>query len=386
MIPYGRQCIDANDINAVLEVLRSDWLTQGPAIANFEKRVCEKVKSQYGVAVSNATAGLHIAYLGLGLGPGDRLWTSPNTFVASANAALYCGATVDFVDIDPKSYNISITCLEEKLKTAKSANKLPKIVTAVHFSGQSCDMKSIYELSRTYGFAIVEDASHAIGGSYRDTPVGCCRYSDAAVFSFHPVKIITTGEGGLVTTNNSELYEKMTRLRSHGITRDSDKMTEPSHGPWYYQQLDLGWNYRMTDLQAALGYSQMTRLEEFVSRRTRLARRYNDLLASLPLSTPWETSDANSSWHLYVVRLDGQKSQITHRQLFESMRGAGIGVNLHYIPVHIQPYYKRLGFKMGDFPEAEKYYSEAMSLPLYFGLSDDTQDSIAETLSSLLLA
>lgn len=384
-IPYGRQNISQQDIDAVIHVLQSDWLTQGPAIEQFEQSVAEYCGVKYAVAVSSATAALHIACLSAGLGAGDTLWTSPNTFVASANCGLYCGAEVDFVDIDPHTYNLSVTALEQKLSKAEREGKLPKVVVPVHLAGQSCKMEKIAALSQKYGFTVLEDASHAIGSGYQGNPVGNCQFSDLTVFSFHPVKIITTGEGGMVVTNQAELYEKLIRLRTHGITRNPELMQGESHGLWYYQQLDLGFNYRMTDIQAALGASQMQRLDEFVSRRRVLADRYNQMLANLPVTLPWQHPDTESSWHLYVIRLKLDKITKTHRQVFEELRQAGIGVNLHYIPVHTQPYYQNLGFKFGDFPEAERYYSEAISLPLYYGLTNLNQDRVVEVLRKILL-
>ena len=379
-IPYGRQDISQEDIDTVVEVLRSDWITQGPKIAVFEKIVSDYCGAKYAVAVSSATAGLHIACLAAGLSQGDILWTSPNTFVASANCGLYCGATVDFVDIDPNTYNLSIEELERKLTEAENQGCLPKVVVPVHFSGQSCEMEKIAQLSAKYGFRVIEDAAHGIGGRYQGEPVGSCQFSDMAVFSFHPVKIITTGEGGMVLTNKEDLYEKLIRLRSHGITRKVELMREESHGPWYYQQLELGFNYRMTDIQAALGASQMQRLDEFVKRRRFLAERYNQLLQDLPLVLPWQHPDTESSWHLYVIRLKLDKISKTHRQVFEELRQAKIGVNVHYIPVHTQPYYKQLGFKWGDFPQAEQYYREAISIPIYYGLTEENQETVVAKL------
>ena len=379
-IPYGRQDISQEDIDTVVEVLRSDWITQGPKIAVFEKIVSDYCGAKYAVAVSSATAGLHIACLAAGLSQGDILWTSPNTFVASANCGLYCGATVDFVDIDPNTYNLSIEELERKLTEAENQGCLPKVVVPVHFSGQSCEMEKIAQLSAKYGFRVIEDAAHGIGGRYQGEPVGSCQFSDMAVFSFHPVKIITTGEGGMVLTNKEDLYEKLIRLRSHGITRKVELMREESHGPWYYQQLELGFNYRMTDIQAALGASQMQRLDEFVKRRRFLAERYNQLLQDLPLVLPWQHPDTESSWHLYVIRLKLNKISKSHRQVFEDLRQAKIGVNLHYIPVHTQPYYKQLGFKWGDFPQAEQYYREAISIPIYYGLTEENQETVVAKL------
>jgi UDP-4-amino-4,6-dideoxy-N-acetyl-beta-L-altrosamine transaminase len=383
-IPYGRQDISTADIQAVVDVLQSDWLTQGPAIPRFEQAVAEYCGVRYAVAVSSATAALHIACLAAGLGPGDWSWTSPNTFVASANCARYCGANVDFIDIDPKTYNLSITELAKQLEAAHRRQQLPKVVIPVHFAGQSCGMEAIAELAQTYHFTTIEDASHAIGGQYRGQPIGCCTYSDMTVFSFHPVKIITTGEGGMVLTNRADLYEKLIRLRSHGITRDPNLMRGLSDGPWYYQQLELGLNYRITDIQAALGFSQLQRLDEFVARRRFLADRYNQLLQSLPLILPYQDPIANSSWHLYVIQLAGSDLVRRHRQVFEALRRAEIGVNLHYIPVHLQPYYQDIGFSHRSFPVAEQYYQRAISLPLYYGLTESAQDRVIAVLKEVL--
>lgn len=384
MIPYGRQNISEADIDAVVDTLRSDWLTQGPAIERFEQAVAQRCQAAHGIAVSNATAALHIACLALDLGPGDRLWTSPNTFVASANCGLYCGAQVDFIDIDPVTLNLDVAQLDTRLQRAERDGTLPKVVVPVAFAGQSCDMARIAELARRYGFRVIEDASHAIGASYGGRPVGCCEHADITVFSFHPVKIITTGEGGLLTTNSPRVAERLRRLRSHGITRDPAAMTGPSEGPWYYQQLELGFNYRMTDLQAALGLSQLQRLDAFVARRRQLVGRYGERLADLPLELPQVQAGAEPAWHLYPVRLRLERLQHGHRAIFEALRGAGIGVNLHYIPVHLQPYYRQLGFAPGDFPEAERYYAEALSLPLFPDLTDEQQDQVASTLASVL--
>jgi len=379
-IPYGRQTISEQDIEAVIDVLRSDWITQGPKIAEFEQAVADFCDVKYAVAVSSATAALHISCMALELGGGDRLWTSPNTFVASANCGLYCGAAVDFVDIDSIYYNLCPEQLERKLTEAKKSGTLPKVVVPVHLAGQSCDMARISDLAQIYGFSVLEDASHAIGAYYRGKPVGCCEFSDLAVFSFHPVKIITTAEGGMVVTNRRDLYEKLIRLRTHGITRDADLMTEDAHGPWYYQQVGLGFNYRITDIQAALGWSQMQRLEEFCDRRRFLARRYDELLQGLPLTLPAQAPETNSSWHLYIIRLNLAKVEQSHREVFEALRAANVGVNLHYIPVHTQPYYQQIGFRWGDFSQAEQYYREALSIPLYYGLQETDQDYIVERL------
>ncbi|MEH2269294.1 MAG: UDP-4-amino-4,6-dideoxy-N-acetyl-beta-L-altrosamine transaminase [Nostoc sp.] len=383
-IPYGRQSISQEDIDAVIEVLRSDWITQGPAIERFEQAVANYCGVKYAVAVSSATAALHIACLAADLAQGDILWTSPNTFVTSANCGLYCGAKVDFVDIDPNTYNLSVDELERKLTAAEKQSCLPKVLIPVHFAGQSCEMEQIAALSQRYGFKIIEDASHAIGASYQGQHIGSCQFSDMAVFSFHPVKIITTGEGGMVLTNQDELYQRLIRLRSHGITRNPDLMQGESHGSWYYQQLELGFNYRMTDIQAALGASQVQRLDEFVERRQLIAQRYNQLLQDLPLMLPWQHPDSESSWHLYVIRLKLDKINKTHRQVFEKLRSAGIGVNLHYIPVHTQPYYQKLGFQLGDFPQVEQYYEEAITIPLYYGLNEESQDKVVISLRESL--
>lgn len=384
MIPYGRQDITRDDIDAVIAVLKSDFLTQGPMVPRFEQSVAEHVGARHALGVNSATSALHIACLAFGLGPGDWLWTTPVTFVASANCGLYCGAKVDFVDIDPRTYNISAEALATKLALAEREGKLPKVVVAVHLCGQPCDMKAIAELAQRYGFKVIEDASHAIGGKYQDEFIGNCRYSDITVFSFHPVKIITTAEGGMALTNDAELAEKMALLRSHGITRESAKMTHEADGPWYYQQIELGFNYRMTELQAALGISQMTRLDEYVARRHQLARRYDQVLAELPVTTPWQHPDSYSGLHLYVIRLKLDELGVSHRQVFESLREQGIGVNLHYIPVHSQPYYQRMGFQMGDFPEAEHYYAQAISLPMFQTMSEQQQDVVVAALKKAL--
>ena len=380
-IPYGKQNISEADIEAVVDVLRSDLITQGPVIPAFEQKIREYTGAAHASLVSSATAGLHLACMAAGLGPGKTLLTSPNTFVASSNAARYCGADVDFVDIDPGTYNMSVPKLREKL--ARLGEKVA-VVMPVQFSGQSCPMEEIAALKKEYGFRVIEDASHAIGGRYKNEPVGGCRYSDATVFSFHPVKIITTGEGGAVTTNDDELGAQLARIRTHGVTRDQELMSEESHGPWYYQQVELGYNYRITDIQAALGLSQFARLDEFVSRRQQLADRYDELLANLPVRTPVRHPDSYSSFHLYVIRVDRSRVSKPHKQIFEELRAAGIGVQLHYIPVHLQPYYRGLGFNEGDFPEVEAYYSEAVSLPLFYDLSDAQQDRVVVTLADVL--
>ena len=384
MIPYARQDINQQDINAVVEVLKSDFLTQGPQVPAFEQSIIEACDAKYAVAVNSATSALHIACLALGLGNDDWLWTTPNTFVASANCALYCGAKVDFVDIDPRTYNFCAKQLEKKLIAAQKVGKLPKIVIPVHFSGQSCDMQAIHELAEKYAFKIIEDASHAIGGKYKGEPIGNSRYSDITVFSFHPVKIVTTAEGGMAVTNNAKLAEQLNLLRSHGITRDEELMTKAADGPWYYQQIELGYNYRMTELQAALGLSQMQRLEEFVIKRHELASRYDELLQNLPITLPWQHSDSYSAWHLYVIRLQLEQISTTHLEVFNALRAAGILVNLHYIPVHMQPYYQRQGFESGQFPEAEQYYNEAISIPLFSAMTGGQQDTVCSTLKTIL--
>lgn len=384
MIPYGRQDITQADVDAVLEVLQSDFLTQGPMVPRFEQTVSQHVGARHAVAVNSATSALHIACLALDLGPSDWLWTTPITFVASANCGLYCGAQVDFVDIDPRTYNLCPQALERKLIAAKKAGRLPKVVVPVHLCGQPCDMAAIHALGERYGFRIIEDASHAIGGKYKGEYIGNCRYSDVTVFSFHPVKIITTAEGGLALTNDAELAKRMASLRSHGITRDAAQMTHSPDGPWYYQQIDLGFNYRMTELQAALGISQMARLDDYVARRHELAQRYDRLLAEFPITIPWQHQDSYSGRHLYVIRLQLDQITCTHRQVFESLREHGIGVNLHYIPVHTQPYYERMGFKAGGFPEAERYYAEAISLPMFQTMSEEQQDEVVIALKTAL--
>lgn len=382
MIPYGRQSIDQADVDAVVEVLKSDFLTQGPAVPRFEKTVSDYCGAGHAVAVNSATSAIHIACLALGLGPGDILWTSPITFVASANCALYCGAEVDFVDIDPRTGNMSVEALARKLITAERSGRLPKVVVPVHFAGQSCDMVAIAKLAQKYGFKVIEDASHAIGGKYLGQPVGSCRYSDIAVFSFHPVKIITTGEGGMALTNDSSLAEKMILLRSHGITRDADRMVQEPDGPWYYQQIALGFNFRLSDLQAALGDSQFQRLFLFHSRRQELAARYDDLLALLPLIRPQQHADTHSAWHLYVIRL----SAATRLAVYKRLKARGIHAQVHYIPVHTQPWYRNFGFKAGDFPAAEDFYASVLSLPIYYGLSNADQDHVVNALKSALEA
>ena len=384
MIPYGKQDINQADIEAVIAVLKSDFLTQGPQVPLFEKNISNYCDAQYGVAVNSATSALHIACLALGLGKGDWLWTSPNSFVASANCGLYCGAKVDFVDIDPKTYNLSVEELKKKLIQAKKDSKLPKIVIPVHFAGQSSDMQSIHKLSKEFGFKIIEDASHAIGGKYQDKPIGGCQYSDITVFSFHPVKIITTAEGGLATTNKKNLAEKMQLFRAHGITRDPNLMTKETDGGWYYQQIELGFNYRMNDLQAALGIAQMKRLDKFIVIRHSLKKRYDELLKDLPLITPVQSSDSYSSLHLYPIQLKLEQISKSHNEIFDELRQSGVGVNLHYIPIHMQPYFENMGFKKGDFPIAEDYYTRVISVPIYQNLIFETQDKVVSILKKIL--
>ena len=384
MIPYGQQQINNDDIDSVVKILKSDFLTQGPQVPLFEKAVSDYCGANYGVAGNSATSALHIACLSLGLGKGDWLWTSPNSFVASANCGLYCGASIDFVDIDPQTYNLCGEALEQKLIQAKQEGTLPKIVIPVHFAGQSCDMKKIHLLSKEYGFSIIEDAAHALGGRYLDHPIGCCQYADIVVFSFHPVKIITTAEGGLATTNSIKLAEKMRLFRSHGITRDHALMTNQSDGPWHYQQVGLGFNYRMTELQAALGISQMHRLDDFVGVRHLLRQRYDELLSNSPLVRPFQHIDNYSALHLYPIKVLSGEGDKNRHHIFDMLRKNGIGVNVHYIPIHTQPYYSKMGFKHGDFPVAETYYSKAISLPMFSRLSFEEQDRVVHILISVI--
>ena len=385
MIPYGKQDINENDINSIIQVLQSDFLTQGPQVPLFEKKISKYCNVKYAVAVNSATSALHISCLALGLVKNDRIWTSPITFVASANCGLYCGASVDFVDIDPLTYNLCTEKLERKLIQAKKENKLPKIVIPVHFAGQSCDMKRIYHLSKEYGFKVIEDASHAIGGKYLNKSIGNCQFSDITVFSFHPVKIITTAEGGLATTNNKTYSKRMELFRSHGITRDPKVMTKSPEGAWYYQQVDLGFNYRMTEIQAALGVSQMKRLDDFVNQRHILKERYHEMFSDFPLILPYQSSESYSSLHLFPIQIDLDQINKTHCEVFNQLRENGLGVNLHYIPVHTQPYYQKFGFKVGDFPNAEKYYSRAISIPLFNNMTFEQQDEVVRILKLVLL-
>lgn len=385
-IPYARQSISDDDIRAVVEVLKSEFLTQGPAVPEFERAIAAEVGAEYAIATNSATSALHLACLALGLSARDRLWTSPITFVASANCALYCGAEVDFVDIDPDTFNIGIDALELKLQRAEEQGTLPKIVVPVHFGGLPCDMAAIGRLAKRYGFFVIEDASHALGGRYQECPVGDCRYSDITVFSFHPVKIITTGEGGIAVTNDFELARKIALLRSHGITRDAEQMTHAPDGPWYYQQIELGFNYRMNDIEAALGSSQLKRLHAFVARRHELATLYRRYLSDLPVRWQRQPDDCYSAIHLFVIRLRSESIERPHADMFQRLRSAGIGINLHYIPVHLQPYYQNKGFKRGDFPKAESYYREAISLPMYPDLSERQIEQVCGVLKESLFS
>lgn len=384
MIPYGRQVISQADVDAVVEVLHSEWLTQGPAIPRFEQAIATLVGARHAVAVNSATSALHIACAALDLGPGDTLWTVPNTFVASANCARYCGANVDFVDIDMVSLNISVIALEAKLRDARRLGRLPKVVVPVHFAGQPTEQEAIWKLAQEYGFRVLEDASHAVGARHCGEPVGSCRWSDITVFSFHPVKIITTAEGGMAMTNNDEIARRMIMLRSHGITRDAQLMTKKPDGGWYYEQQMLGFNYRMTDIQAALGYSQLANLETWITRRHELADNYDASLAKLPLILPQRDPNSRSALHLYVVQLDPKHTTIDRKTLYERMHAAGIGVNVHYIPVHTQPDYQSLGFAPGDFPQSETYYSRCLSLPMYASLTDVDQQHVIESMQRIL--
>lgn len=378
MIPYGRQSIDDEDINAVIDVLKSDFLTQGPAVPAFENAVAARCGAAHAVAVNSATSALHIACMALGVGPGDIVWTSPITFVASSNCALYCGATVDFVDIDAATQNMSVTRLAEKLHAAQRAGKLPTVVIPVHFAGHPCDMKPIHALGQKYGFKIIEDASHAIGARYQQTLIGDCTYSDITVFSFHPVKIITTAEGGMATTQSAKLARSMQLLRSHGVTREADELENSNEGPWYYEQHLLGYNYRMTDMQAALGLSQIKNINAWLARRHQLADQYDLALAGLPLAVTQRVAGDYCALHLYCIQVKNRRS------VFEHLRASGVGVNVHYIPVHLQPYYKRLGFKPGQFPNSEAFYSKTISLPMFAGLKDDDQAQVIQAVKAAL--
>lgn len=383
MIPYGHQDIGDADVDAVVAALRSEWLTQGPAVPRFESAIADACGAAHAVVVASGTAALHVACLAAGLGPGGLLWTSPITFVASANCGRYCGADVDFVDIDSATYCMSVTALAAKLEAAERVGRLPDVVIPVHLAGLSCDMAGIGALAQRYGFTVIEDACHALGGTYRDVPVGACQYSCMTVFSFHPVKAVTTGEGGAITTNDPTIAERLRLFRTHGITKDPALFEGIADGPWYYEQVELGFNYRMTDIQAALGASQMTRLSAFVARREEIAARYDSELAGLPLSLAPRTADARSGWHLYVVRM-APGATVDRAGLAARLLNAGIGTQVHYIPVHLQPYYRSLGFGVGDFPEAERYYADALSIPIYAGLSDDQQTLVIEAMRAAL--
>jgi UDP-4-amino-4,6-dideoxy-N-acetyl-beta-L-altrosamine transaminase len=383
VIPYSRQSISQADVDAVVEVLKSEFLTQGPQVPAFENAVKRYVGAPHAIAVNSATSALHLACLALRLGPGDILWTSPISFVASANCGVYCGAQVDFVDIDARTYNISVEALADKLVRAKREGRLPKIVIPVHFSGQSCEMDAIAALAHEYGFKVIEDASHAIGSMWQGGYVGACRYSDITVFSFHPVKIITTAEGGMLTTTDETLAHKLNELRSHGITRDGARLERPTEGCWYYEQQSLGYNYRMTDLQAALGVSQLTKLDRFIARRHELVARYNDGLKDLPIVLPWQHPDSYSAFHLYVIKIE-RRARMERRTLFEVLRTARIMVNVHYIPIYLQPFYQRMGFLPGYLKEAESYYEAAISLPLFASLSEADQDFVMQKISRVL--
>jgi len=383
MIPYGRQSISIEDIEEVINVLKSDFLTQGPRVEEFEESLVNYTKSKFGVATNSATSALHIACLALDLNKGDYLWTSANSFVASANCGLYCGANIDFVDIDTSTYNISVDHLESKLKKAQKENKLPKILIPVHFAGQSSQMDKIFELSKEYGFRIIEDASHAIGGNFLDSKVGNCQFSDITIFSFHPVKIITTGEGGMATTNSTDLYSKMKLLRSHGITRDNNEFINLSHGPWYYEQQDLGFNYRITDIQAALGISQLSRIDKNISKRHAIRKYYDENLKDIGITLPFQHKDSYSSMHLYPVLLNDEHIH-NKKALFMELRNKGLGVNVHYIPIHLQPYFQKLGYKKGDYPKAEEYYQRSISIPMYHALSENELEKVTSIMIEVL--
>ncbi len=386
MIPYGRQDINNDDIQSVIDVLKSDFLTQGPMVPAFEEKVAKYCNAKYASAVNSATSALHVACLSLEVGKNDIVWTSPNTFVASSNAALYCGASIDFVDIDSDTYNISIECLKEKLINAKKNNELPKVVIPVHQSGQSCNMEAIHNLSKEYGFKIIEDASHAIGAKYKNKKVGSCKYSDITIFSFHPVKMITSGEGGMALTNDHEIDRRLKLFRSHGITSDKSYMLPKEIDElWNYQQLELGYNYRMTDIQAALGLSQLNRIDEFVKKRRSIAARYDEILSDLPLKTPYQDPNAYSSYHLYLIKLNIDELKKSQIEIYKELRDDGILVNLHYIPVYLQPYYLKLGFKKGYCPESENYFKSILSIPIYTSLSNEKQDMVYKSFEKIIV-
>ncbi len=380
-IPYSKQNISKEDINKVVEVLKSDFLTQGPMVPIFEKKIAEYCSVSEAVAFNSATSSLHAACASLGLGKGDLLWTSPNSFVASANCAIYCGADVDFVDIDPETFNISTDILREKLKNVLKGNKkLPKVIIPVHIAGQSCQMREIKEIVKPYDIKIIEDASHAIGGEYESDKIGCCKYSDITVFSFHPVKIITSAEGGAAVTQNKLLANRMRAFRTHGITRDKSEFENKDNGDWYYEQKSIGYNYRLNDIQATLGISQINRIDKFVSERNDIAEKYNKYLANLPLSTPIIRDNCSSSFHLYIINLNLNEIKKNKKDIFEYLRTSNIGVNIHYIPIHYHPFYAKLGFKRGDFPNAERYYNDALSIPVYPGLTDENMLYVTDKL------
>lgn len=379
-IPYGRQDITQDDINIVLETLTSDWITQGPMIEKFEGKLTAYTGAKYASAMNSATSALHVACLALGVGKDDLVWTTPITFVASANCALYCGAEVDFVDIDTATFNMSVEKLAEKLQMAKEKKRLPKVVIPVHMTGQSCEMEKIHQLSQEYGFKIIEDASHAIGGKYKGAPVGNCKYSDITVFSFHPVKIVTTAEGGACLTNDDKLFQKIDLLRSHGVTRNKELMKNESHGPWYYEQVELGFNYRMTDIQASLGFSQMDRLDQYIERRHEVVDQYRELLKDKNVKLPFQLEDCYNSYHLFVIQVSADQ----RKKVFEQLREANIGVNVHYLPVHLQPYYENLGFKKGDFPVAEEYYEQIISIPMFPTITKEEVSYVCEKIGEFV--
>jgi UDP-4-amino-4,6-dideoxy-N-acetyl-beta-L-altrosamine transaminase len=384
-INYGQQSISQSDVNEVVNVLKSDFLTQGPMVPKFEKRVSEYCSASFGIATCNATSALHIACLALDVKCGDVVWTTPITFVSSANCALFCGASIDFIDIDPQTYNMSVERLRYKLQQAEILGKLPKVVIPVHLSGQSCDMEEIFKLSKQYGFKIIEDASHAIGGKYKGQFIGGCSYSDITIFSFHPVKIITTGEGGMAMTNSTKLAQKMYLYRGHGITSDPNLMHKrPDSELWNYQQIDLGFNYRMTDIQAALGISQLKRIDEFIKKRHEISKIYNSKLKDLHVTIPYQHVDSFSSYHLYLIRLSVDKLKINQKDVYLKLHKLGVKVNLHYIPVYLQPFYQEKGFKRGYCPEAEKYYSEVLSIPIHASLNEDELDRVISSLVEVL--
>lgn len=380
MIPYGKHLVDEADVDSVVDVLRNQFLTQGSVVPRFEQALCDYTGAKHALAVNSATSGLHIACLAAGVGAGDLVWTVPNSFVASANCARFCAANVDFVDINPLSRNIDLPCLAQKLLQAQQNNTLPKALIVVHFSGLSCDMQAIRQLTQALGIILIEDAAHALGADYLGQKVGCCKFSDMTVLSFHPVKSITSAEGGAVLTNNPELATRLSLFAKHGTTRDPALMQNPGDGPWYYQQIELGYNYRLSDLHAALGLSQLQKLDGFIARRRELAQRYKTELAGLPLWLPCEESYATSAWHLYMVEL----TRHDRLSVYQHLHHRGIGVNVHYIPIHLQPYYQGLGFRLGDFPNSEDYYQHALTLPLFVSMSEDEQNLVIKVLKEVL--